>query len=156
MRLQSVLLLMLVAVLQSACAQPPRNNSPAAGSPFDGDWFFEGCEAGYVVIVELQAQAQAVTGTWSEGTLLRGTQGQLKGAVVNGAVQAGLCDEGGETGGYPACPQFSERSDRFERRGDTLVWSRQLSGAAAADVVLHRSGAQAQPACDASVDGDVR
>lgn len=148
MRLLSVPLMALLAVVQLACAQAPRDAKPAAGSAFDGDWIFRGCEAGHVVTVELNTQAQAVTGAWSAGTLVRGTQGQLKGAVVNGALEAALCDEGGEVGGYPACPQFSESNDRFERRGDTLVWSRQLDGPALPDVVLHRSEAPMELSCD--------
>jgi len=100
-----------------------------------------------VVTVEIRAEAQAVTGTWSDGTLSRGTQGLLKGMMSGRALQVALCDEGGEVGGYPACPKFSAVSERFVRRGDALVWSRQIDGTPWNDLVLRPAAAQVQPVC---------
>jgi len=123
--------LLVAALALPACSAQLQNASSAGraeGAPkqqFAGDWgYATDCNFGHHVTLSLKEQAGAVTGEWSDGTNVRGSQGSLKGAVRDGKLSVAWCSEAEERGGYPLCPTYSEPDGYLVRRGETLVWMR--------------------------------
>lgn len=119
--------------------------------PFHGAWSYAThCGFGHYVALDLVENEGRVTGSWSDGTNVRGSQGELKGDVRDGRLHVEWCGEGEEAGGHPQCPQYGDDSDFFERRGDSLVWFRSSGTEATEYVVLQPAGRPATPVerCD--------
>jgi hypothetical protein len=76
----------------------------------------------HVATLDLAQTGRTVTGTWSDGTRIRGSGGSLKGELVGGVVYVHLCGADPHSG-YPICPEFAgEVTDRLARRERALVW----------------------------------
>lgn len=117
--------------------------SPDAHTPFQGSWGYgTDCDFGHYVGLDLVENEGRVTGSWSDGTRVRGSQGQLKGVVRDGRLHVEWCNEGSpEIGGHPQCPQYAADGAWFERRGAALVWFRSHGTEATKYVVLRPAGA---------------
>ena len=114
--------------------------APVAGGAFEGDWYYgSDCDFGHYVNLGLKRVGNGYIGDWSDGTRVRGSQGNLQGKVRNGELVAQLCDDGNDVGGVPDCPKFEEPHDIFVRSGDHLVWSYVYDGKRTQYVTLHRA-----------------
>lgn len=104
-------------------AGPAAENSTERAPQFAGDWSFStDCNFGHYVTLSLEENAGVVTGEWTDGTNVRGSQGKLKGVVGAGRLDLQWCSEAEESGGYPLCPQYSKPEGYLVRRDQALVW----------------------------------
>ncbi|HEY0504463.1 MAG TPA: hypothetical protein VGD42_13345, partial [Lysobacter sp.] len=111
---------------QAACStQPPaartENTRDASPRAFDGQWAYATkCGFGHFANISLKQTGSEMSGTWSEGTTLRGSDGLIKGTVRAGKLFIQYCGND-EASGYPVCPEFGGESDYFMRNGADLV-----------------------------------
>ena len=74
---------------------------------FEGEWSYrDDCDRGHYVTLELKRENDQLIGSWSDGTLLRGSQGLLKGRVANDRLIAEWCSEYEEAGAPARYPQY--------------------------------------------------
>lgn len=141
----------VVAVASSA---PPASTS-ATVSAFEGDWYYgSDCDFGHYVTLGLKRSGTELVGDWSDGTRVRGSQGQLKGALRNGELAVQFCDEGGGLGGHSECPNFEGSRDIFVREGDGLVWYRTNNSERIRYVTLRPASQKADPRAECREDAD--
>jgi hypothetical protein len=125
-----------------------------SGDRFEGDWYYgSDCDFGHYVTLGLKRAGQRYSGHWSDGTRVRGSQGELQGEVGKGELLVQRCDDGTEVGGAPDCPKFGEAHDVLVRTGNSLVWSRVYDGKRTPYVTLHRA-AQKKVDMHAECKGD--
>jgi hypothetical protein len=95
----------------------------AASDAYSGHWMYQQtCGWEHVATLDLEQIGNTVTGKWSDGTRVHGSEGSLKGELRDGTLYARFCGVD-ESSGYSVCPKFdSEVSDHLVRRGSTLVW----------------------------------
>lgn len=94
---------------------------------FAGDWKYkQTCGYQHSATVTLTQTDKSVTGDWTDGTRLNGSDGSLKGSIRNGKLYVRYCG-GDEHAGYAVCPSYeTEESDYFAREGSNLVWYRKI------------------------------
>ncbi|KQZ55637.1 hypothetical protein ASD53_15335 [Lysobacter sp. Root559] len=103
-----------------------RAATEARADPFAGDWGFSTrCYKGHYVGITLKREGDRYTGSWSDGTDIRGSNGLLKGRASGGKLVFEVCSNYVESGSYAQCPKYEGRVGYFERRGGQLVWYRQ-------------------------------
>jgi hypothetical protein len=121
------------------------NETRAKGeASFEGDWAYRtDCDRGHYVTLSLSADKSGLTGTWSDGTQLGGSQGRLRGRIEDGKLIADWCGDDEEAGGYPKCPNYAKSEDYFVLRDQSLHWYRK-SGARFAQYVVVKKGADGQ------------
>lgn len=132
-------------------------NSPSAGTArapsgpelhvegtlaFDGEWgFASDCDFGHYITLGLKRSGNTVAGDWSDGTRVRGSQGELRGEIRKGELTLQRCNDGTSAGGEPECPAFQESHDTLVQVGSTLVWYHVYDGERTRYVVLERAPA---------------
>ncbi|UXA55419.1 hypothetical protein M0D45_13915 [Xanthomonas prunicola] len=110
-------LVMVMALITSCATSASASKSPS----FSGEWAYaKKCDLGHYLSLHLQQRGDRVTGDWSEGTNVRGNDGQLQGEVRGDALYLRYCSDDGGTG-YSACPAFSEREDQFKLEKGHLI-----------------------------------
>ncbi|MXV11149.1 hypothetical protein DYQ93_08955 [Xanthomonas sp. LMG 8992] len=88
---------------------------------FSGEWAYaKRCDLGHYLSLHLKQHGDRVTGDWSEGTNVRGSDGQLQGQVRGGRLYVRYCSDDGERG-YATCPAFSGPEDQFQLENGQLV-----------------------------------
>jgi hypothetical protein len=92
---------------------------------FDGYWTYNNnCHSGHYAEIKLTQKGGAVTGDWSDGTRLSGSDGSLKGRIRDDKLFVRYCG-GDEHSKYAVCPKYeTEESDYLVRQGSDLVWYR--------------------------------
>jgi hypothetical protein len=104
---------------------------------FSGEWgYAEKCDSGHYLGLHLQQHGDRVTGDWSEGTNVRGSDGQLQGQVHGAVLYVRYCSDDGEKG-YAVCPAFSGPDDQFRLENGQLVRYQKYGSDYRRDVVLH-------------------
>lgn len=131
------------------------DSAAATVGALEGDWYYgSDCDFGHYVTLGIKRSGAEIVGDWSDGTRVRGSQGQLKGALRNGELAVQFCDEGGEIGGQPQCPDFDAARDSFVREGDTLVWYRTNNGERTRYVMLRPASQKADLRAECREDAD--
>jgi hypothetical protein len=135
--------MLFLGALALAQALSVANASDAAASKtFSGHWKYQQtCGSQHSATLTLSQAGDDVTGDWTDGTRLSGSDGSLKGSVRDGKLFVRYCG-GDKQSGYAVCPTYeAEDSDYFIRNGKDLVWYRMVGkkGAHTFDkyVVLH-------------------
>lgn len=95
----------------------------AAPTDYSGHWMYQQtCGWQHVATLDLEQTGSSVTGKWSDGTRVRGSQGSLKGKLVDGKLYVRFCGSD-KSSGYTVCPKFgTEVTDHLVRRGNALTW----------------------------------
>jgi len=107
----------------AAGTKPPSASSAASAAVFEGDWSFASdCDFGHYVTLTLKQSGGSVTGDWSDGTRVRGSQGLIRGDIRNDQLIAKRCGDGSNVSGLPNCPAFEASHDTFVREGNALIW----------------------------------
>lgn len=90
---------------------------------FEGEWSYRNdCDRGHFVTLELKRENDLLAGSWSDGTLLRGSQGLVRGRISQGQLVAEWCSEYEQAGAPSLCPSYEPSDDYFVARDGTLVW----------------------------------
>jgi len=90
---------------------------------FEGEWSYrDDCDRGHYVSLELKRENDQLIGSWSDGTLLRGSQGLLKGRVSKDRLIAEWCSEYEEAGAPALCPHYDRLEDYLVARDGKIVW----------------------------------
>lgn len=157
--LKTALLASCIALGGAGCATPAPHDAAAraagvvADTPstaadsvaatvdaFEGDWYYgSDCDFGHYVTLGLKRSGNGYEGEWSDGTRLRGSQGNLKAALRNGHLIVQRCDDGTDVGGAPVCPAFGMPHDIFVRSGELLMWFYTYGGDRRPYVTLQRA-----------------
>jgi hypothetical protein len=115
-------------------------STESATDTFAGDWYYgSDCDFGHYVTLGLKRSGNGYIGDWSDGTRVRGSQGDLRGTIRNDELVVQRCDDGSDVGGEPDCPTFEPAHDIFVRDGDSLVWSHAYNGERSPYVTLRRA-----------------
>ncbi|HWX67422.1 MAG TPA: hypothetical protein VNZ27_13450 [Rhodanobacter sp.] len=116
------LLLGALVVGQLLCTAHAKDT---ASNAFDGYWTYNNdCHYGHYAEIRLTQKGADVTGDWSDGTRLSGSDGSLKGHIRGDKLFVRYCG-GDEHAGYAVCPKYeAEESDYLVRQGSDLVWYR--------------------------------
>ncbi|WP_139350907.1 hypothetical protein [Rhodanobacter sp. C01] len=124
-RSRRALLLGVLVAGQILCVAHAADASDAKA--FTGDWKYkQTCGYQHSATVTLTQTGENVTGDWTDGTRLSGSDGSLKGSIRNGKLYVRYCG-GDEHAGYAVCPSYeTEESDYFARQGSDLVWYRKV------------------------------
>jgi len=139
-RSRGALLFGALIVGQIFCATYAADTS--AAKAFAGNWKYkQTCGYQHSATVTLTQTGENVTGDWTDGTRLSGSDGSLKGTIRNGRLYVRYCG-GDEHAGYAVCPSYeTEESDYFAREGSDLDWYRKIGKKAESTyekyVVLH-------------------
>ncbi|HZF98077.1 MAG TPA: hypothetical protein VEY92_07510 [Pseudoxanthomonas sp.] len=123
---------------------------------FEGQWSYrDECDRGHFVTLDIQNENGAVTGSWSDGTLVRGSQGRLRGRIENDRLVLERCDDSGEAGGLASCPDYGKSQEYLVAKGDALVWYQGYGSKPVEYVVLGKGAKPPQPpkACDEDQQG---
>lgn len=113
---------------------------------FEGQWSYrDDCDRGHYVTLELKKNNNQLIGSWSDGTLLRGSQGLLKGRVSGDRLIAEWCSEYEEAGALALCPHYDWSEDYLVARDDTLVWYQKYGQDYVEYVVLKKGIKSHQP-----------
>lgn len=130
--------------------------APAPVDEFEGDWYYgSDCDFGHYVSLGLKRSRAGYEGEWSDGTRVRGSQGNLKAVLHNGELIVQRCDDGTDVGGAPDCPAFGPPHDVFARKGESLVWSKRYDGERQPYVTLHRADKKVGPMGECMDDSSV-
>lgn len=131
--------------LGSVPASKP-TTTPTTVDAFEGDWYYgSDCDFGHYVTLGLKRAGDSYTGDWSDGTRVRGSQGNLRGDVRNGELIVQRCGDSSEVGGAPACPKFEASHDVLVRDGESLVWSHLYDGQRTRYITLHQAALKVDP-----------
>ncbi len=134
-------------VLGTLLAGQPLTSAHAkdtSSKAFDGYWTYNNdCHFGHYAEIELAQKGAEVTGDWSDGTRLSGSDGSLQGRIRDNKLFVRYCGSD-EHSGYAVCPRYeAKESDYLVRQGSDLVWYRGSGQATARTfekyVVLHPS-----------------
>ncbi|MBO9834779.1 hypothetical protein [Xanthomonas phaseoli] len=130
----SVGALVVAMGLITSCA----SSASASKAPsFSGEWAYaKKCDLGHYLSLHLQQSGDRVTGDWSEGTNVRGSDGKLQGQIRDGILYARYCSDDGE-GGYSVCPAFSGPDDQFRFENGVLVRYQKYGSDYRRSVALH-------------------
>lgn len=113
---------------------------------FEGEWSYrDDCDNGHFVTLELKREKDLLVGSWSDGTLLRGSQGLLRGRVNQGKLVAEWCSEDEQAGAPSLCPSYEPSNDYLLARDGTLVWHQKYGQEDVEYVVLKKGIASHQP-----------
>lgn len=118
---------------------------------FEGEWSYrDDCDRGHYVTLELKRKNDRLIGSWSDGTLLRGSQGLLKGRVNEGRLIAEWCSEYEEAGAPPLCPHYDWSEDYLVARDGGIVWYQKYGQEYSEYVVLTKGSKphRSTKACD--------
>ncbi len=114
---------------------------------FEGEWSYrDDCDHGHYVTLELKREKDLLVGSWSDGTLLRGSQGLVRGRIDQGKLAAEWCSEDYQAGAPSPCPSYEPSNDYLVARDGTLVWYQQYGHDDVQYVVLKKGIASHQPA----------
>lgn len=90
---------------------------------FEGEWSYRNdCDRGHYVTLELKRENDQLIGSWSDGTLLRGSQGLLKGRVSKDRLIAEWCSDYEEAGAPAVCPHYDWSEDYLVARDGKIIW----------------------------------
>lgn len=123
---------------------------------FEGEWSYRNdCDRGHYVTLDIKRDNDLLTGSWSDGTLLRGSQGLLKGRLSRGRLIAEWCSEYEEAGAPAPCPNYDPSEDYLEARGGTIVWYQKYGQEYSEYVVLTKGSKphRSTKACDDQTKG---
>lgn len=124
--------LMLTTSCSTGGPAPPVN-----GQQFTGNWSYgKACDSGHYVNLILNQTDGHVSGQWSAGTNIRGSDGQLNGVVRDDRLYVLYCSDDGEIG-YEACPRFGGEEDYFVLRHGMLVRFMKYGADYRQDISLH-------------------
>lgn len=127
--------------------------SPDSGS-FTGTWEYgKKCGFGHFVTISLKQSGDSASGTWSEGTMVKGSDGQLTGKLRGNRLYVRYCGRD-EASGYTVCPEFDAESDYLIRVGDSLIRFRMFGTAYRKDISLHRQTSRNSERIDESACGE--
>lgn len=113
---------------------------------FEGQWSYrDDCGRGHYVTLELKREKDQLIGSWSDGTLLCGSQGLLKGRVSKDRLIAEWCSEYEEAGAPALCPQYDWPEDYLVARDGTIVWYQKYGQDYVEYVVLKKGIESHQP-----------
>ena len=118
---------------------------------FEGEWSYrDDCDRGHYVTLELKRENDQLIGSWSDGTLLRGSQGLLKGRVNEGRLVAEWCSEYEEAGAPALCPNYDWSEDYLVARDGGIVWYQKYGQEYSEYVVLTKGNKphRSTKACD--------
>ena len=146
--------LSIVKAARTNMALCSRNiESPSSGS-FSGTWNYEKkCGFGHFVTISLKQSGDSISGTWSEGTIVKGSDGQFAGKLRGNRLYVRYCGHD-EASGYSLCPEFDAESDYFIHVGDSLIRFRMFGTAYREDISLHRQTSRNSERIDESACGD--
>ncbi len=132
----------LLALLGLALTTSCSTQAASRTDGFAGTWAYQkACADKHSLSIDLsQSSAGAVTGDWSEGTRVRGSDGKLSGSVRDGKLHVRYCSTDSEAG-YAACPQMGDVEDYFVLRGGNLVRFQKYGKDFKEDVTLHPASA---------------
>ena len=122
---KSILFLGALALAQALCTA--NASGATASKAFSGNWKYQQtCGSQHSATLVLSQTGNDVTGDWTDGTRMSGSDGSLKGSVRNGKLFVRYCGAD-EQAGYVICPTYeAEESDYFIRKGKDLVWYRMI------------------------------
>lgn len=90
---------------------------------FEGEWSYrDDCDHGHFVTLELKREKDLLVGSWSDGTLLHGSQGLLTGRVNEGRLIAEWCSWYEQAGAPALCPHYDGSKDYLVARDGGIVW----------------------------------
>ena len=118
---------------------------------FEGEWSYRNdCDRGHYVTLELKRENDRLIGSWSDGTLLRGSQGLLKGKVSKDRLIAEWCSEYEEAGAPALCPHYDWLEDYLVVRDGKIVWYQKYGQEYSEYVVLTKGNKphRSTKACD--------
>ena len=146
--------LSIVKAARTNMALCSRNiESPSSGS-FSGTWNYEEkCGFGHFVTISFKQSGDPISGTWSEGTIVKGSDGQFAGKLRGNRLYVRYCGHD-EASGYSLCPEFDAESDYFIHVGDSLIRFRMFGTAYREDISLHRQTSRNSERIDESACGD--
>lgn len=175
----SSLIFMISALQLAACSMQPRPTEDVVDQPysslaglderwdsapaqvqdvqaFEGQWSYRNdCDRGHYVTLDIKNESGLVTGSWSDGTLVRGSQGRLRGRIEQGRLVVERCSESEEAGGPALCPNYQKSQDYLVVKGDALAWYQEYGSEPVEYVVLSKGVNLQQPmqACDEDPQG---
>lgn len=123
---------------------------------FEGQWSYrDDCDRGHYVTLELMRENDQLIGSWSDGTLLRGSQGLLKGRVSKDRLIAEWCSEYEEAGAPALCPRYDRLEDYLVARDGKIVWYQKYGQEYSEYVVLTKGNKphRSMEACDEDRQG---
>lgn len=127
------LVLAVVCAVSASCSTA-RTHEP----DFSGSWAYQKkCDQGHSVNLGFKQVGKQVTGDWSEGTTIRGSDGELKGEVRAGKLFVRYCATDGDSR-MAACPAYEAREDYFVFRDEAIVRYKKYGSSYKEDVVLYR------------------
>lgn len=107
--------------LREGVATPQAGGAPSVV----GDWGYSNqCDFGHFVELNVARDGPTTEGTWSDGTRVRGNEGEFKGQWRDGRLYVKFCANSEERGGPPACPKYGEDAAYMAFEGKSLVWNR--------------------------------
>ena len=126
---------------------------------FEGQWSYRNeCDQGHFVTLDIRNKNGVLTGSWSDGTLVQGSQGQLRGRIENGRLVLERCDDSGKAGGLASCPSYGKSREYLVAKGEALVWYQAYGSKPVEYVVLGKGTKPPQPPrpCDQDQQGAER
>lgn len=88
----------------------------------EGDWGYSTeCNQGHFITITLALRGQKLIGSWSDGTLLSGSDGEIEVEANTGGFTAKRCGSN-ESSGLPLCPRLHHVGDRFQLKHGRLYW----------------------------------
>lgn len=112
-------------------------SAPNADLNFAGSWSYtKTCESGHYVNLELRQSGAHVSGEWSSGTQIRGSDGQLDGTIRDNKLHVRYCSDDDESG-YAICPNYGAEEDYFVLREGALVRYQKFGKDFKQDISLH-------------------
>ncbi|MBT2749283.1 MULTISPECIES: hypothetical protein [unclassified Lysobacter] len=133
-----------LAVVLSACA--------TAGTPnFAGQWGYrQTCGWNHSANLELSSTGKSYTGSWDDGTRVRGDNGQLRGEVQGDRLMLRFCTQ---TSDQP-CSDFDQIDGYAVRKGAALHWYRKSGDGYSPYLVLQQAKAGKQVPADNQCDDE--
>lgn len=114
---------------QADATASPREVSAAdpiqvdSSQKFEGEWSYHNdCDHGHYVTLEFKREKDLLVGFWSDGTLLRGSQGLVRGRVDQGRLVAEWCSDSEQAGAPALCPSYEPSDDYLVARDGVLAW----------------------------------
>lgn len=134
----------------------PASDITSGSRAFEGDWSYRSdCDRGHYVTLYIKNEDGHLVGSWSDGTMVRGSQGQLRGRIDQDRLVIERCSDSDETGGPALCPAYQESQDYLVAKGDTLTWYQTFGSEPSEYVVLSKGMKPHRPmeACDEDQQG---
>lgn len=88
----------------------------------EGGWgYATQCNQGHFIAITLRKQGDRFVGSWSDGTLLGGSDGDIEVEADSGRFIAKRCGSD-KSSGLPPCPRLENVGDHFRVKHGSLYW----------------------------------